>query len=63
MGYEPIVVLSQADRECADCVSSTLGEYRVLSGLKAKVRALAAADVPCSSGWHLQHAHIAVLTK
>lgn len=45
MGYEPIVVLSQADRECADCVNNTLDEYRGLSELKAKVRALAVADV------------------
>ena len=37
MGYEPIVVLSQADRECADCVNDTLGEHRALSELKAKV--------------------------
>lgn len=36
-GHEPIVVLSQADRECADCVDDTLGEHKALSELKSKV--------------------------
>ncbi|KAL0053354.1 hypothetical protein WJX82_004675 [Trebouxia sp. C0006] len=36
MDYEPIVVLSQADRECADCVNDTLGEHKALSELKSK---------------------------
>ena len=37
MGYEPIVVLSQADRECAACVNDKLGEHKGLSELKSKV--------------------------
>lgn len=37
MGYEPIVVLSQADRECANYINDTLGEHKALSELKSKV--------------------------
>ncbi|DBA93230.1 TPA: hypothetical protein ACH3X2_003525 [Trebouxia sp. C0005] len=40
MGYEPIVVLSQADRECAACINDTLGEHRALSELKSKAAAV-----------------------
>ena len=37
LGYEPIVVLSQADRECKDCRDNTLGDFAALNDLRAKV--------------------------
>ena len=37
LGYEPVVVLSQADRECTECKANTLGNYPALNELKNKV--------------------------
>ena len=37
LGYEPVVVLSQADRECAECKTNTLGDFPALNDLKIKV--------------------------
>ena len=38
LGYEPVVVLSQADRECTACRTDTLGDHAALNDLKNKVK-------------------------
>ena len=35
--FEPVVVLSHADRECKDCKQNTLGDYPTINDLKSKV--------------------------
>lgn len=42
LGYTPIVVLSQADRECEECRSDSLQEYPKLTALKDKVNGVLA---------------------
>lgn len=38
LGYEPVVVLSQADRECAKILVKSLGKHAALDELRNKVR-------------------------
>ena len=52
LGYEPVVVLSQADRECAECKVNTLGNYPVLDELKHKVRAAELVGSALQSAHH-----------
>ena len=63
-GYEPVVVLSQADRECAECKTNTLGDFPALNDLKLKVSVILLVRMTCTwchGSWHVtRHAHAAV---